>query len=144
MPAAERGVLTVYEWGEAAYDEFGGTLLEGVVDQVGGGQGTTWWWLHVYSLPHTHTRYHLSTNSIQQRPRLAFKQQFCLQEEAGGITAGASALACRTVAQQGRAWHCFSRRPAAAGGNRLQAAWLRVCNNSWLSARAALVLCCSF
>lgn len=44
-PNTERGVVTQYEWGEAAHSEFGEGVLEGVVTQVstrvvvGGGGG---------------------------------------------------------------------------------------------------------
>lgn len=33
-PSSERGVLISYEWGEAAYSEFGGGVLDSVVTQV--------------------------------------------------------------------------------------------------------------
>lgn len=33
-PSSERGVLISYEWGEAAYSEFGGGVLDNVVTQV--------------------------------------------------------------------------------------------------------------
>lgn len=33
-PNTERGVAIRYEWGEAAYSEFGGGQLEGIVTQV--------------------------------------------------------------------------------------------------------------
>lgn len=33
-PNTERGVVTQYEWGEAAHSEFGEGVLEGVVTQV--------------------------------------------------------------------------------------------------------------
>lgn len=35
-PSSERGVLISYEWGEAAYSEFGGGVLDSVVSQVCG------------------------------------------------------------------------------------------------------------